>query len=138
MLKPRHYWTKEEIDQLIHLREVKRLKWREISKIMGHPPANLTWAFYYYGGERPPPAVKKPRPAPKPKASRLKASKPVDRIVGAPTRAEAARLAAPVVRPRYFHEADMDIIARIDRQGLTAGFLGDPPAGRSALDRRTS
>lgn len=55
----------------------------------------------------------------------------------APTRAEAARLAAePGKRPRYFHEADLDIISRIERQGLTAGFLGDPPAGRSALDRK--
>jgi len=42
----------------------------------------------------------------------------------------------PVKRPRYFHDADLHIVSRIERQGLTAGFLGDPPPGRSALDQR--
>lgn len=41
-----------------------------------------------------------------------------------------------VKRPRYFHDADADLRGRIARQGLTAGFLGDPPPGRSALDQR--
>jgi len=45
-------------------------------------------------------------------------------------------LAEPVKRPRYFSEIDADIIGRIARQGITAGFLGDPPPGRSALDQR--
>ena len=31
---------------------------------------------------------------------------------------------------------DAEIRARIETRGLTAGLLGDPPAGRSALDRR--
>lgn len=54
----------------------------------------------------------------------------------APTAAEAAILAAPVKRPRYFHDADRFVTSRITSQGLTAGIFGDPPEGRSALDKR--
>ncbi len=55
-------------------------------------------------------------------------------IAAAP--AVAAELANPVQRPRYFHDADQFVLGRIARQGLTAGFCGDPPPGRSALDQR--
>lgn len=50
--------------------------------------------------------------------------------------AVAAELARPVHRPRYVHDADLDLRARIAAQGLTAGWFGDPRPGRSALDQR--
>lgn len=50
--------------------------------------------------------------------------------------AVAAELAKPVHRPRYVHDADLDLRARIAAQGLTAGWFGDPRPGRSALDQR--
>lgn len=69
-----------------------------------------------------------------PKASRRARSEPPKAAPAVKAKSEPGR----VHRPRYIHEADMDIIARIDRQGLTAGFLGDPPPGRSALDQKQS
>lgn len=50
----------------------------------------------------------------------------------------AAPPAEPDVRPMSTHrlKADAELLARIGAQGLTAGLLGDPPPGRSALDKR--
>jgi len=121
-LMGRRRWERANIDRLFSMREVQRLKWREIGNAFGLSAAMCCARYQYYKG----------------------AGSSSDAPAAAP--AVAATLAAPVKtmrpvepvihRPRYIHEADMDIIARIDRQGLTAGFLGDPPEGRSALDQR--
>ncbi len=65
-------------------------------------------------------------PEPQPRGRKRKPPQPLP-LVAVPR---------PEKRPRYFSDADNDIRARIARQGLTAGFLGDPPPGRSALDQR--
>jgi hypothetical protein len=58
------------------------------------------------------------------------------RELGLGTRDHLPIAPAPDDRDRRGCYTPSDILARIERQGLTAGFLGDPPPGRSALDRK--
>lgn len=114
----RRKWSRADIDRLFHMKDVLKLKWRPIGEAFGVSAAMACTRYQYYkngGDSAGPPAV---RPA---------------KLDSPPKPARAAEI---IHRPRYFHEADADIAARIRRQGLTAGFLGDPPPGRSALDRR--
>lgn len=134
-------WTRTEVDRLIHMREVKAMIWTAIARVLGRAGdpqggAGTCCAAYRYH------KAKRAREAELIAAGGTPLSRPrfrlpadEDRCLELPP-AAAAQLAGPVARPRYFHGADSDLRARIARQGLTAGFLGDPPPGRSALDKR--
>lgn len=50
--------------------------------------------------------------------------------------AAAAGQPVAAARPRYFAGDNVLLLARVAAQGVTAGLLGDPPAGRSALDKK--
>ncbi len=117
----RRKWSRADIYRLFELRDVQKLKWREIGEAFGAPASVCCTRYQYYkngGASSGPPAVVP--------VGAAKSDAPI----------KPARAAEIVHRPRYFHEADADIAARISRQGLTAGFLGDPPPGRSALDQK--
>lgn len=63
----------------------------------------------------------------------------VERKARAALIAAAASPADPQVapaRPRYFAGDNVLLLARVAAQGVTAGLLGDPPPGRSALDKK--
>lgn len=155
MTAPRRRWSAADIDRLFELRDVQQLTWREIGEAFDDNFASCCTRYFYYkdkyrleamrdGEEVTPRRESKPRRrwstpvAPKQKPRRTAPSPPLAPAPKPEPVFVARNVAAPIKRPRYIHEADMDIIARIDRQGLTSGFLGDPPAGRSALDQRGS
>ena len=145
--KPPRSWTMHEIENLIEMRDVRHMKWIEIAKSLGRfggvsrrqACATCCSSYKYWkekfarqaamrsAGIEPP---KRQKPAARPMEL------PADAEPIAPPPSVAALLNAPVKRPRYLHDADLDLRARIALQGLTAGFLGDPPRGRSALDQR--
>jgi len=114
-------WPDEMIARIVELRDVHRLKWSKIGELIGKPKTHCCTAYHKYKSKL-----------------RIAAKR---RELGAVAQTAAPEpalclVAAPETRPRYFHDADADIRARIARQGITAGFLGDPPPGRSALDQR--
>lgn len=133
-------WTTSELDRMFKMRDEDGAKWIDIARALRRcgigrdGPAACCAAYNYWkakfareaemraAGIEPP---KRAAPMPDAYGRGLAAS-----------RAQVAELNSTVRRPRYFHDADMDIIGRIDRQGLTSGFFGDPIPGRSALDKR--
>lgn len=121
----RRTWTDEQIALMIKLRDVEGLPWNEIGERFGFTAAKCCIKYHN---------VKS--------ADRIAARRKEMRVAAGPPAAIPARgaelrfLNEPVARPRYFSDADQFIRARIERQGLTAGFLGDPPPGRSALDEK--
>lgn len=132
-------WTRGKIALMFHLRDVEKMSWKEIGERFGIRPANCCTRYNYYNSKRrvaeirarvraeAAEAATRP-PAPPPPPPKPVQSKPV----AAPPKAPPE----PARRPRYFHDADTFVTGRIARQGITAGLLGDPPPGRSALDRR--
>ena len=131
--------TPAEIDRLFELRDVQKLKWREIVDITGGTEAGLCARYIYYSQKRRLEAMRagKPVPAETRKFRGVERGEPVSSCAR-PVHAPAVAPQVEKRRPRYSHDADADIAARIRRQGVTAGILGDPPAGRSALDQRRS
>lgn len=113
---PRKF-SPREIDRIFAARDIDEMKWREIGEELGRNGATCYWAYRYYGQ--------------KIRAELLRPQTPPRRRV----RSAASDAHAPAQRPRYFHHPDNDLRARIASQGITAGFLGDPPPGRSALDQ---
>lgn len=131
-------WLASEIARMIEMRDMQHMKWIDIARAFGRcgpfrdGPASCCATYTYWkakfareakmraAGINPPPR-------------RIPAN--YDPPIEAPA-SVARSLAAPVKRPRYFHSDDMDIMGRIERQGLSAGMFGDPIPGRSALDRR--
>lgn len=148
----RRKWSRADIDRLFDMRDVQDLMWGQIGEAFGDTGANCCTRYKYYKTKRHIEAIRRgdAEPGSLPLLSRRsqqqrpktrKAARP--KVLARKPKAAAlpppkpAPRAEPVVhRPRYFHEADADIAARIRRQGLTAGFLGDPPPGRSALDQK--
>lgn len=135
MTQPRRTWTQQMIDHLIHMREVEKMTWDAIGAAFGVTGANCCTRYHHRQAKI---RIAEAREAARARAAHLAANG----IVAAPplpSPPPAPVIAGPplaVHRPRYFHAADNDIRSRIARQGLTAGFLGDPPPGRSALDQR--
>lgn len=129
-------WTEIEVDRLIALRDDERLIWSVIARKLGRSVGadggvgQCCAAYNYHKAKRATEAAMRAAgvmlPAPR---------TPCDNSPIAPTPAEVARLDAPAKRPRYF-SGDGGVMARIAAQGLTAGYFGDPPPGRSALDQR--
>lgn len=128
-------WTPIEIDRLIHLRDDRRLIWTVIARKLGRNAGSdgigqCCSAYNYHKAKRAREAAMVAAgitlPAPR---------TPCDNSPIAPTPAEVALLDAPTRRPRYF-SSDGGLMTRIAAQGLTAGYFGDPPPGRSALDQR--
>lgn len=117
-------WTERELLQLFDMRERQRMIWADIAAALGRVSGNA--CHQAYAGHRknfPDEIVLAERPT---FASHLR---PL------PVNLEKL-LAEPVKRPRYFSDMDGDVMKRIRAQGLTAGYFGDPPPGRSALDQR--
>jgi len=139
----RRIWTTADIDRMIDMRDVQRMKWIDIGKAFGRSESNCAARYCYYHAQRRVQAVRRgetppERPAPftSPRIDARAKAPPRKRKAVAALAPKPVRAPEFIHRPRYFHEADADIAARIRRQGLTAGFLGDPPAGRSALDQK--
>ncbi len=133
----RRIWSRAAVDRLIAMRDVLEMKWPAIGDEFDDTAANCCVRYHYYKKRRKIDDLRRGdtarrRAAPAPVAMSVAAIRAA--IPDPPPKPE--RPAEIVHRPRYFHEADADIAARIRRQGVTAGFLGDPPPGRSALDQR--
>ena len=132
---PNTQWTLPRRAQLARLYDAakrkKQFSWPEIAAVMGSSVASCQQTMYYIRKERgtattyhlavdsPPPSSIEPRPAPPPKPQPASAGSVLSSHVG------TARLAMMA-----------EITARISLQGATAGLMGDPPPGRSALDQR--
>lgn len=138
-------WTRVQVNHLISLRDVERMAWQDIAEAVGDTVQACCHRYGYHKARRRAEAVRKGEvlpDEPPPFRATPHASEPVPALPKPePVKKKIAvkkdpRIAQPVQRPRYYHEADSDILSRIDRQGLTAGFLGDPPKGRSALDQK--
>ena len=121
-------WTDKRLELIARLRDVDGMRWDDIGERFG-VSASLACTRYHTYKSRLLVAEKRRQLA---ESGRLPPPlKPA--VVERPSILPTIN---PEKRPRYFHNVDMDVIARIERQGLTAGFLGDPPPGRSALDKR--
>jgi hypothetical protein len=140
--RKRRAFSDADIDRLIEMRDVLKMRWRAIGVEFGDTASNCCWRYKYYTDKRRLEGLREGEPLP-PRRTRTWSppttpNKPC--TVMPPPKAKPVVIAKVAVpnehRPRYFHEADADIAARIDRQGITAGLLGDPPAGRSALDQK--
>lgn len=133
-------WTTREIDRLFAMRDRMRMKWLDIARDLGRcgpgrdGPAAVCAAYIYWKAKFAREAEMRAAGIEPPKRMPRLAAEYNPPIAASPF--VAASLAAPVKRPRYFHDADAFVTSRIARQGITAGLLGDPPPGRSALDRR--
>jgi hypothetical protein len=125
-------FTEHDLERLFHARDVLRRKWDDIARDLpgNRSAATCCWAYKYYRSKWLLEVARESSTAPTKAARRV-----MPKIAAA---APPARSREPDKRPRYFHEADADIRARIDRQGITSGFFGDPPPGRSALDQKQS
>lgn len=121
-------WTDREIAELFALR-AQDANWDDIALALRRTSAACQMAF---SKRRPAGTAKKRRSAPLsvPRQSSLPAPPSIP-IVQAPATAPGARRVSTAVLI-----ADAELRARIALQGLTAGLLGDPLPGRSALDRR--
>lgn len=119
-------WTVERLKLVVKLRDVDGLAWSMIGERFGVKGPICCARYHAYKAEL---RI----------AERRKALGLVDPQPKNPARVERPSILPtinPEKRPRYFHSDDMDVLGRVERQGLTAGFLGDPPPGRSALDKR--
>lgn len=133
-------WTETEIDRLIDMRDRRRMVWSAIARELerddtGQNGVGACCAAYgYHKARRAREAAMVAAGITPPTRRRIRLPAD-DAPVNLPP-SQAARLDEPVCRPRYFHDADNDLRARIAEQGLTAGWFGDPKPGRSALDQR--
>lgn len=114
-------WTNRELLQLIDMRERQRMIWVDIADVLGRASGNACQQAYAKHRNNFPDAIPEGKIFLGPRALPINLEK---------------MLAEPVVRPRYFSDMDGDVMKRIRAQGLTAGYFGDPPPGRSALDQR--
>lgn len=145
--KPTRFFTMYDIHRVIEMRDQQGMKWIDIAAAVGRTGTNpkagcaTCYSAYKYWKEKLAQPAKTPAAGREPTKweTRRKAKAPEPPADAVPITAPPivpALLNAPDKRPRYFHDADNDMRARIARQGLTAGLLGDPPPGRSALDQR--
>lgn len=120
---PRLRWTDEMIERLFHMRDELKMKFDDIGAVFGMRGSGCCSKYNKVASWR---RVEFLR-------NRSLALR-TDMVESGWTPCDPPVPGAP--RPRYFHDADADIRARIARQGITAGVFGDPPPGRSALDQR--
>lgn len=146
-MSPRNIWTPAEDATLLRLRDAVRADWDTVAAAL---PGRTVYAIRlrYYKALQSRSAV--PHQARKPGRPRRDKVVALARSVPAPPPAPVvaapvvpAPLVAPAVpvdkRRRYITEAlreAAELRARIALQGVTAGLLGDPLPGRSALDAR--
>lgn len=128
-------FTQRDLDRMFAIRDIEGLTWREIAEQLGRTAATCCWTYHHYHAKLRLALAREHGAAPVAKPPAKRSGRPARRITR-PFKARASRADAPLNRPRYFHDADMDLRGRIDRQGITAGLCGDPPPGRSALDQR--
>lgn len=135
----RRDWTPQMVDALFFLREVEELTWREIGIAFDDEGPNCCTRYNYYSAKRRTAELRagnrdeiadlalRGQPVP------VRAPKPEPVIVAPPMAAAQPVKARPA---RSFQATDNFVLARIERQGVTAGMFGDPLPGRSALDKR--
>lgn len=130
MAAKRWIWTDERMERVVELREKHGMTWDAIGARFGVAGSLACTRYHSYKSRL--------RIAEKRKEMGLVGppSQPSKRKPKVPQPLPLVAVPHPEKRPRYFSDVESDIRARIARQGLTAGFCGDPPPGRSALDQR--
>lgn len=127
--------TNEQIAQVVHLREAHDVTFDAIGAAMGGWSRQRASDIYYYYRKKPLPSeytIRTPvDDLPIAPGGHVPDRTPADHAV---TRADAPP-PSPSAR-RYLGSLADDILHRIQSQGLTAGLFGDPPKGRSALDKK--
>jgi hypothetical protein len=127
-------WTKQQLAQLRMLREVQKLPYPQIAACFPGRNANgCSQAYLKMISREAGREIKRAV-----RAQEIGTRRPLTGIAelarltaNAPPPAPAAsRIATPISRL----VADAELRDRIAERGLTAGILGDPPPGRSALD----
>lgn len=139
------WWTAEEDEKLLRLRDGLGLGWKAIAEQMpGRSTASCEQRYYNKLKDARDRTPRPKGPAPK-RGAKGYWRRPV--IVNVPLAPKPAPVPAPAPAPaverRRMPSLDhlrerAELQLRIDRQGLTAGFFGDPPPGRSALDKRSA
>lgn len=138
----RRTWTTHQIERIFDMRDNQRMKWIDIARAFNmcgpgrDGPAAVSAVYIYWKKKYAIEAEMRAQGREPPKRLRPRQRQAVNLPGIAASPSIAAQLAAPIHRPRYFSDSDRFIMDRIDRQGLTAGFCGDPLPGRSALDQR--
>jgi len=133
-------WSKGDDEKLLRLRDIDRLGWQAISEaFQGRTPAACE--MRYYGKLKGARDQQRRQPGPRPVKAAGYKRRSRTKFLPAPA-APLQPPKPPVVERRRMPSLDhlreaAELRLRIDRQGLTAGFFGDPPPGRSALDERT-
>ncbi len=129
-------WTPDQIEKLCeiideHAAAGRRIRWKEEAPRLGHPIS----ACQQMANK-----LRHDRRELKRRAELRAMREKVDRIVIVP---DALPRTPKVQNPEftratstYRYTVDAELRARIESQGVTAGLLGDPPAGRSALDQK--
>ncbi|WP_039799889.1 SANT/Myb-like DNA-binding domain-containing protein [Bradyrhizobium sp. WSM4349] len=134
-------WSAAEDAALLRLRDIERRDWLSIAARLPGRSAASCEQRYYGKLKSSRDCTRRPR-GPIPSRPAVSWRKRGGAIAVAPV-VDAPAPPAPVsVRTRMpflDHLRDRaELHLRIDRQGLTAAFFGDPPPGRSALDQRAS
>ena len=122
-------WTQSEIDNLLALR-TRGGNWDDIALELKRASASCQNVFRKYKAAGTPRKPPKRRLGVFPKALPVQPAAPVLQVAAAPP--SARRVSTHVLI------ADSELRSRIALQGLTAGLLGDPLPGRSALDERNA
>lgn len=139
-------WSDDHKQQLVLLREVRRLTWPVITAMFpGRTLGAVTVAYHNIGVDRRRRELERVAADRAAQARAVAPAKPVGpqkikpaiahRLVEtAPARAVPPASASVVPTSRLV--ADAELRDRIAERGLTAGFFGDPAPGRSALDEK--
>lgn len=140
-------WKPADDAKLLRLRDVDLLGFAEIAAALpGRTPAACEMRYY---GKLKGSRDRRPRPTgPAPVGKAVGYWRKPPAAVPAASNDNSGRASepapappAPVVERKRMPFLDhlrerAELQLRIDRQGLTAAFFGDPPSGRSALDQR--
>lgn len=126
----RNKWTAPQLKLLKEMHVAGR-KWPAIASAVGHPLSSCQQMLSRIRGQKRNEEFERARVAPKTPVAIVPPVKPA--IVPA-----IARPAKPSARSTSTARLVMDaeLRSRIELQGITAGLLGDPMPGRSALDRK--
>ncbi|MEY9703736.1 hypothetical protein ACFLEY_21590 [Bradyrhizobium sp. YCK136] len=141
-------WSAGEDADLLRLRDVERLDWPAIAAALPGRSGPACEQRYYGKLKGARDRSRRPR-GPKPSVPAVSWRKRGVAAAGiVPEVAAIVAPAAPVLPMPVVERKRMPLLdhlreraelqLRIDRQGLTAAWFGDPPPGRSALDKRAS
>ncbi|BCA04182.1 SANT/Myb-like DNA-binding domain-containing protein [Bradyrhizobium diazoefficiens] len=141
-------WSGNEDAELLRMRDVERLDWPEIAAALPGRSGPACEQRYYGKLKGARDRARRPR-GPKPSVPAVSwrkrgvAAAGVVPEIAAVVAPAAPALPLPVVERKRMPLMDhlrerAELQLRIDRQGLTAAWFGDPPPGRSALDKRAS